>query len=316
MKNLKDILVMQVPSGALKQIVKNEGLENNTRLSAAEEMAEAISSNKPEVGIDLADQFRFAGATAVNVYMMMDGINADWHNKDHFKDHLVKKYSGQLFTTGLRPELNKVPQLIRAHEFNDKLVLAFSYLGTPRRYLEDFDIVVRSPQVLDYVVIHFSPFALEIRASQTQNDLFKKAVLDIMDIQNEVVWDKITRLSDEQARALAVALNARLRSAKHKMTEGIYSTKEVAAIPQVQDLESEEAYQQEFSNQPWKKKTLVFTFKYSFGYEEDISYVITDEGLWFRSNAGEEVIKNVFDHILRIKFPKDDDDIDNEQEIE
>ncbi|MEC0136106.1 hypothetical protein P4H94_04290 [Paenibacillus macerans] len=86
------------------------------------------------------------------------------------------------------------------------------------------------------------------------------------------------------------------------MTEGVYSTKEVTANPQVEDLEAEEDYQKEFNNQPVKKKTLSFKFPYSFGFEDEVSYVITDEGLWFRSNVGEEVISHVFNTILDIKF--------------
>ncbi|MED4600693.1 hypothetical protein P9314_08250 [Paenibacillus validus] len=310
---LQDELVMQVPSGALKQIVKNEGLESEVKLSSNEEMAEIIASKIPEVGRRLASEFKFAGATAVNVHMMINGISADWHNKEYFKDHLVKKYTGAIFAGGLRPELTHEPKLIRAHELADRMVLAFSYLGTPRRYLENYEIVFRSPQVLDYVVIHFSPFALEVRANQSQNDLFKTAVLEIMDIKEEVVWDKLTKLNDEQARQLALALGARLRAAKHKMTEGVYATKEVTANTQVEDLESQEQYQLEFSNQPMKKKTFVFKFPYSFGYEEEsISYVITGEGLWFRSNVGEEAIRHVFEHILQIKFPKDESEEDQE----
>lgn len=305
---LKDELLMQVPNGALKQIVKNEALDKDVKLSSSEDMAEAISTHKPDVGIRLADEFKFAGATAVNVHMMMAGIEPEWHDINHFKDHLVRKFTGALFGNGLRPVLTKEPQLIRAYELNGRLVLAFSYLGQPRRYLDDYEVVVRSPQIVDYVIVHFSPFALEVRASQSQNDLFVKSVMEIMDLADNdaVVWDKLTKLSEEQAKELAVVLNAKLRSAKHKMTEGVYATKEVTANTQVEDLEAEEQYQREFMNQPMKKKTLVFKHTYSFGYvEESVSYVITDEGLWFRSDVGEEVIEHVFKEILSIKFKED-----------
>jgi hypothetical protein len=306
---LRDELVMQVPSGALKQLIKNEQLEEQAKLSSSEEMAEVISTHSPGAGKIVLDEFKFAGATAVNVHMMMSGIPAIWHNKDYFKDHLIKKYTGALFSTGIRPELNKEPKLIRAHELGDRMVLAFSYLGAPRRYLEDYEIVIRSPQVLDYVIIHFSPFAVEIRANQSQNELFKKAVLNIMDIEDDVAWDKLTKLNEEQARKLAQELKARLRAAKHKMTEGVYATKEVTANTQIEDLESQEQYQVEFSNQPMKKKTFVFKHEYSFGYvEENVSFYITDEGIWFRSNVGEEVISHVFKEILKIKFPPEEPD--------
>jgi len=130
-------------------------------------------------------------------------------------------------------------------------------------------------------------------------------MLEIMGIEDEVVWDKLTKLTEEQSKELARALNARLRAAKHKMTEGVYATKEVTATTEVEDLEGEEQYRNEFQNQPTKKKTLAFTYNYSFGFEETVSYVITDEGLWFRSEVGEEVIQHVFSEILKIKFPQE-----------
>ncbi|MBY9086021.1 hypothetical protein KIH86_17580 [Paenibacillus sp. HN-1] len=68
-----------------------------------------------------------------------------------------------------------------------------------------------------------------------------------------------------------------------------------------------------------KKKTLSFNYTYSFGFEDEISYVITDEGLWFRSNVGEEVIQHVFDLILKIKFAtveSTDEEIGLEEELD
>ena len=69
---------------------------------------------------------------------------------------------------------------------------------------------------------------------------------------------------------------------------------------------------------PMKKKTLVYKFNYSFGYEEDVSFVITDEGLWFRSKVGEEVISHMLEHILKIKYASEeatDDTADDYEEI-
>lgn len=299
---LSDILAMQVPSGVLKQVVKNEKLDNDARLSIIEDMANIIADKKPLVGQDIADQFQYAGATAVNIHMVTSNISPEWKNREFFKGFLIEKYSENLFTRGLRPELSDDPKLVRAREVGDKLVLSFSYLGSPRRVYENYEVVIRRQQLLDYVVIHFDPFSIEIRASQSQNETFKRTMLSIMGIEDEVTWDKLTKLTEQQAKQLAKRSNAKLRSAKHKMTEGVYSTKEVTANPQVEDLEAEEDYQKEFNNQPVKKKTLSFKFPYSFGFEDEVSYVITDEGLWFRSNVGEEVISHVFNTILDIKF--------------
>ncbi|MCM3705304.1 hypothetical protein M3205_06125 [Cytobacillus firmus] len=303
---LKDVLVMEVPSGALKKVIRNKGI--NTKLNSTEDMASAIADQDAPTGMELANEFKFAGSTAVNLNIAMKGISPDWHNKDYFKTRLGNKYTPAIFSSGIRPTLDKTPKLISAHDLGTKLVLAFSFLGTPRRYLEDFQIVSRSPQIVEYVIIHFSPFAVEVRAGHEQNKVFRDSVIEIMDIDpNDIVWEKATKLTEEQANDLAQRLQARLRAAKHKMIEGPYATKEVTAHTQIDDLESDEQYKQEFSNQPMKKKTLVFNYRYSFGYEDSISYVITDEGLWIRSKAGEEVISYVLDQIIQIRYPSDVD---------
>lgn len=312
---LVDLLVMEVPSNVLKHAIKESGLDEGTKLTVIEDMARSISQGKPDIGQRLAQEFRFAGTTAVNVHQMMKGIPADWHNKSFFKRHLVTKYGEDILREGIRPELTSKPTLIRAYDLGEKLVLAFSFLGQARRYFEDYQVVVRQPQVLEYVVIHFSPFAVEVRSGQSQNEMFKIAVLDIMDInKDDVVWDKVTKLNDEQAIQLASKLKARLRTAKHKMIEGPYATKEVTANPLVRDLASTEEYIREFGNQPMKKKTLVFDYRYSFGYEDEISYVITDEGLWFRTHVGEQVIMYVLNAIIHIKY--DSDTPDQEADVE
>jgi len=311
--NLKDILIMEVPSGALRLVFKTEGL---TGKSITEEMAESIASEKPTRASELASQFQFAGTTAVNVHILMSKISAKWHAKEFFKSYLVDKFGGYIFDNGIRPTLTEKPQLMRSYDLGEKLVLAFSFLGTQKRYMENYEIVVRRPQLLEYVIVHFSPFSLEIRSSLAQNELFKQAVLDIMEIQDEVVWDKLTKLNDEQAIELAKSLSARLKAAKHKMTEGDYATKAVTAHTQVGDLAASAEYQAEFSGKPMKKKTLVYRFCYSFGYEEDVSFVITDEGLWFRSKVGEEVISHMLDHILKVKYPIEDATDDTTEEYE
>jgi hypothetical protein len=301
---------MEVPSGALKKVLKNKGL--NTKLSSTEDMASVIAEQDAATGNKLANEFKFAGSTAVNLNIVMSGVAPEWYNKDYFKTKLSEKFSPAIFSGGIRPQLDKTPKLISAYDHGEKLVLAFSFLGRPRRYLENFQIVSRSPQIVEYVVIHFSPFAVEVRASHEQNKVFRDSVIDIMGINpNDVVWEKATKLNEEQANELAKRLKARLRAAKHKMTEGPYATKEVTAHTQIEDLESDEQYKQEFSNQPMKKKTLVFDFTYSFGYQDTISYVITDEGLWIRSKVGEEVISYILDQIIKIRYPSDAD-VDDE----
>lgn len=311
--NLKDILVMEVPSGALKEVIKEKKIDS--KLNSAEDMAEALA-NHHDLGSQLANQFKYAGSTAVNLNIAMKGVEAEWHQKDYFKEKLREKYTADIFNQGIRPTLDKKPKLISAHDLNDKLVLAFSFLGHARRYLENFQIVSRSPQMVEYVIIHFSPFAVEVRAAQDRNSMFVNSVVEIMGkAPGDIAWEKATKLNEEQANQLARSLNARLRAAKHKMTEGPYATKEVTAKTQVEDLQADEQYKSEFNNQPMKKKTLRFDYRYSFGYSDTISYEVTDEGLWIRSKVGEEVISYILDKIIELRYPVGvEADVNNEED--
>jgi len=153
--NLKDILIMEVPSGALKLVFKAEGLSGKT---ITEEIAESIATEKPSRASELASQFQFAGSTAVNVHILMSKISTEWHSKDFFKSYLINKFGESLFVNGIRPALTDKPQLMRSYDLGDKLVLAFSFLGSQKRYMENYEVVVRRPQMLEYVIIHLSFF--------------------------------------------------------------------------------------------------------------------------------------------------------------
>lgn len=303
--NKSDLLIMNVPFAALKNVGKEMEIENS-RLTSLEETAKAIVEKSDVVAEQLIDDYQFAGNTSLNLNIMISGIPSQWQDKTYFTTHLTEKVSANVFTSGLRPELDESPKLIRAYEQHDRVILAFSYLGKARRYLENYNIVTRSPQIVEYVVIHFSPFQIEVRAPQDRNKIYRDEVLDLMGIENEVIWDLATKLDESQVKSLAVNLNAKLRAAKHRMTEGVYATKEVTAKTVVEDLGSTTEYQEEFEDQPLKKATLVFEYNYSFGHTETVSYVITDSGLWIRSRSGEEVFSHIINQIIKVKYPEEE----------
>jgi|GEM_PF-2060912 len=301
--NLNEILAMTVPAKVMKTIVSNKEIES--KKNSAEVMARAIVREQEQIGRNLAQQFRFAGSTPVNLSIAMSGIDSKWCAKDFFKSKLIEKYGSHIFDKGLRPNLDKTPQIINAFEYDDKIVIALSYLGNPNRVWENFETVLKYPQLVEYVVIHFAPFAIETRTKHERDDAFKDVILEFMNCNSKtVIWEKATKLTEKQAKELAQRLKARLRSAKHKMTEGPYATKEVTAHTRIEDLGSHEQYKEEFNDQPMKSQTLVFNYQYSFGHKESVSYVITDNGLWIRSNVGEEVISYILEQIKEIRYPK------------
>ncbi|WP_187418456.1 hypothetical protein [Neomoorella thermoacetica] len=304
--DLKDVLAMEVPKAALKYIAQTNELKPGG--TSIEHYADVLVHSPKTIDIAkvLARQYRYAGRTAVNLFIPTSGISRDWNNPKYFKAEMEKKYGPDIFTDGVKPQLTEEPKLIRIHEDGSRYILTFSYLGKPRRVLDNYEIVKRRPQLIDFVLIHFEPFMIEIRTPMQDTKKFKSAVLKAMGItkstfEEEVTWEQITKLTDKEALELAIILRAKLRNAKHQMLEGIYATKEVTASPTVKDLSKEEEYLKEFKDIPCKKRVFNFLFEHSYGLKEDISYQITDQGLNFITPVSEEVISFVLDKIIQIR---------------
>lgn len=300
MVKLEDLVAMEVPKPVLQYIAKKNKIKPGSNATGDYAKALVSSEKTKSTAEQLFNDYRFAGRTAVNIFTPLTGVDRQWDNIEVFHKKLLSKYGDKVFT-GLRPQLSEKPQLIQAYKRENSYVLAFSYLGRPRRQLVKYEIVKYKPQLLDYVIIHFNPFSVEIRAPLNKEKLFKAAVLEVMGIKEDKVdWDMITRFSDKEAFMLAQSLKAGLKGAKHQMTEGIYATKEVVAHPNINLYEQEE-YKKEFAGKPVKRQTLYFEYEYSFGLKEVISFRIADTGLNFISNVSEEVINHVISVFLNIR---------------
>lgn len=295
---LEDLLAMEVPNKQLRHICSIYDIKANG--NSSEDYAKAIASKASEVGEILAQEFRYAGKTAVRLYQPIDSIPEVFNDINYFKSFLVSRYGNEILREGVRVPPNDEPQLFKVDEYNDKLYLSFTYLGAERRVFRNYEIVKERPQNVDYLVLHFKPLLLQTRVPVRRDDLFKKAFLKVIDIHQEIEWLNMSMLSDMEAEKLRNILNGGLVRAKHKMTEGIYDSIEVSAKPDV-NLAEEPEYQENFSDKPYRSLTFNFPFKYNNGLEEDISITITKDGIIFHSTVSEEVIDCVIKHILDIK---------------
>lgn len=300
---LKDILVMDVPAPALKHVVKENKLKPGGH--SVEDYAETIVRNAVTlpVGKILADQFEFAGSTAVNWFEPLGVNSTTCTSQAALVAFLQNKFGGNIFTSGIRPTVNDTPKLFMAKQTGNNVILGFTYYGPGHKTIENFQVVTRNPQMIDYVIMHFNPFILEFRADVKNLKKFQSVVLDVLSLdKDKIVWDKVNVISEAEAEELCNRLNAGLSGAKHQMIEGPYATKEVHAHKDVENLRESPVYQSEFSGHPVKKQSCIFAYTYSFGLEQKITFVITDDGgLWFRTSVGEEVIKYVMGHILQIR---------------
>lgn len=298
--NLDDLLAMEVPSKQLKHLCSIYKIKPNG--NSLGDYAKAIASHNEAYkdGEILAEEFRYAGKTAVRIYKPIDSISDKFNDINYFENFLIEKYGNEILKTGLRLPPNEEPQLFKVAKYNKKLFLSFIYLGSERRIFRNYQIVKERPQNVDYLVLHFNPLLLEMRVPLNKDNLFKKAFLKVINMDEEIDWINMSMLSDTEANNLKDILGSELTRAKHKMTEGIYDSIEVSAKPDI-DLAEEPDYQENYSDKPYSKLTFNFPFRYNNGVEDDISIVITKDGIIFRSMVSEEVIDHVIKQVLEIK---------------
>lgn len=305
MVDLKDKLIMDVPSDVLKFIAKQNKIAAGGTTTA--DYAAALSLSERTIGIagEVADSYKFAGRTAANLFEIL-GLDPIWQKQDYFKKHLHKKFGEHIFTVGARPELSEHPQIVQVLEQNKKFILIFSYQDKPKPTIYNFEVVYRQQQHNDYVIVHFNPLLFEFRCPTTESHKYKYALLNMMGINTSnkgvnIAWDQITRLTDAEVLELAIALDARLRGSKVKMDEGPFATKEVTAAPSIPDLSKEPQYQAEFSGKKFRKLAYAFDYSYKYGFQQPISYQVTESGLNFITPVPEEVISFVLDKIIEIR---------------
>ena len=301
--SLKDILIMEVPSVAMKDILKLHKVKSQG--ISVEQYADALlSDNKTAIiAPALADEFKFAGKTVVNLCLPTTGIDKFLMNKDDLKRKLIEIHGNDIFKNRKRTALSLEPVPIRAYDLDSKIYIEYSYQGNEQRFIENFELKKRRPQLINYVIVHFNPFMIEVRSSAEERTKFLAAFIETLGLdQTNVQWIYDSILGETEINLLADKLSASLKGAKHKMTNGIYDTVEVKANTQVSDLSQEKQYQNQFKGIPAETRNFRFIHYHSLGFQQNVSLTITRKGgLWFRTTIGEEVISCVVNAISEIR---------------
>lgn len=303
---LEDLLVMEVPKKQLVQVCNNYDLKStgNSLGDYAKVIVENSSSRRE--GEILLDEFRYAGKTAVRVYKPINLNLGVLKDIESFKNFLQNKYGNNLFLNGIKVEIDHDPKLFKVAEGENKLFLSFIYLGTERRIFKNYEIVKESPQIVDYLVLHFEPLLLEMRVALNKDSMFKESFLKSIGVNDKIDWFNLCSLSKSEAYILQDTLRGGLTGAKHKMMEGIYDTVEVKAKPNV-DLSEEDEYQDKYNDLPYRTLTFQFPFTYDNGLEDGVTIKITNtdnsvnNGIIFMSVVSEAVIEYVISTIFTIK---------------
>lgn len=304
--NLEDLLTMEVPRKQLVQVCKNYELKSsgNSSNDYAKVIVQDCRSRKE--GEILLDEFRYAGRTAVRVYKPIE-LKLDYLKSiESLKKFLKTQYGNELFTNGIKVKIDHEPKLFKVYEGENKLFLSFIYLGAERRIFKNYEIVKESPQIVDYLVLHFDPLLLEMRVALNKDSIFKESFLKSIGVNDKIEWFNICSLSKSEAEILKDTLSGELTGAKHKMTEGIYDTVEVKAKLNV-DLSEEDEYQDKYNDLPYRTLTFQFPFRYNNELEDEVTLKITNtenssnNGLVFMSVVSETVIEHVISTVFTIK---------------
>lgn len=294
---------MEVPNVAMKEILRLHKVKPDG--TSTEDYADALLGSEltSPIAPTLADEFRFAGKTVVNLCVPIDGFDNSLKNKESFRRRVESRYGSTLFNQRNRVTLSLDPVPIRVYELDSKFIIEYSYYGNEQRVLDNYEIRKRRPQLINYVIIHFNPFLIEVRSSAEDREKFLMALTETIGLDpTKMEWNYDSVLSEAEIRMLSTALHAKLRVAKHKMPTGIYATVEVSATPQVPDLSQEDQYQNQFRGARTEKKTYQFNYHHSFGFTQSVTLTITRKGgLWFRTSIGEEVINHVINTLISIR---------------
>lgn len=295
---------MEVPRRQLEKVVKDLRLHPESH--TIEHYAKAIVSNESgkEEGEYLANEFRYAGKTATRLYyptaIFYDSLTP--LNSILFVKHLLtEKYGSRVFSNGLRVEPGEKPQLFKVDEYEGRLYLSFIFLGPERRVFRNYEVIKERPQNIDYLVLHFDPFMVQVRVANGKEGPFLGEIENIISGRNRLEWVNITELNDLEAQKLKNDLNGQLIGAKHKTIEGeIVDTIEYRAKPN-KNLDDAEEYQQNCSDKPYRNLTFKFPYMYNNGMEEGISLRISKNGINFYTTVSEQVIQYVLEKIIQIK---------------
>ena len=290
---------MEVPKKILQHVSSKNKLKPSG--SSIESYAGAIAKYQQDIGKQVVASYRYAGRTTISLYKPLVGIDKRFNSQSLFKNYLVEKYGSGIFAQGLTPDIMDKPIIYSATELGNKIILCYTYLGQERRVFRQYKIVKERPQVIDYIVVHFNPLAIELRVPQSKALVFIKAFLETIDGKSDAEWFNLTELSNREAKELIDRLEAGLKGAKHKMPEGPYDTVEVRANINVEDLFRDKSYQEEFSNTPYKNMTVSFSYSHNIGLEEKISLRINPKSINFYSAVSEEIIDYMIDNIFLIK---------------
>lgn len=302
--NLEERLIMEVPGKVLSHISKQKQLKVGGRI---EEYAKALTLN-PEWEQEskmLVQQYQYAGKTSIILHAP---TCFKW--KESFRtiesviNFLRNKFGEGLFCTGIAIELSSKPKLFRADIEEERLILAFSLLGTETRYMENFTVVKRRPQMVYYVMIHKDSMIIESRIPINKKKIFQRAFLetfDILDEQEQDEWYIYSDLTEVEIKNLRDIINCQLKGANHKMAEGIFDSIEVKANTDVEDLLEEDEYQEMFNGNPIMSANFYVEVQNSFGYNDKISFKIVKEGIQFLTSNSEESINYVVQNVIKVR---------------
>lgn len=308
MSKLKNQLQLQVPASVMRSILKQFEVKPISPTSESYADSLATEDKCADAANAVLEQFAFAGKTLVTLWKPINDVTADMDDIEYFGTHLENKYS-EIFNKrrqGISPTVE--PQLSHAINLGDRIILEFIYQGRDQRTFnyQEGSVETMKPTLVDYVVVHFSPFMLEFRCPQTETNKFRSAMEELLGLDPDATdWFCESLMTESEIDELGNKLHASLRGAKHKMTHGAFDSVDLKAKDQVEDLYQEDEYMDLCGSEPTVSKSFSFEFLNDLGFTQQITFEITNTTavgrIFIRTNASEDAIRYVVNTIIEIR---------------
>ncbi|RHW38690.1 hypothetical protein D1B33_07400 [Lysinibacillus yapensis] len=303
----KYIFNKKVPKDRLVHHVKHENIQCNK--NNMDEMYDALYKEKKHVLEDVFRQYKYAGATSLNIYEIV-GFPQNLNNKKSFLAHIKEKLGlkTNILNKTLNPGISEVPQIYLIEE-NEKGFLIQWVYGVEVINSNGYEIISRIDARYVTTIVSFgNPVFIEVRAGYKNAVKYIKLFQELLSENEhpvELIRLPLTKLSESEAEDVAKILKAGLLEGEHLGSNGI-GKYAVSASPDTKDLRELEEYKNSFMGKQYLSQTLnVHYEEIDTGYSTEVKFRINmNGGFEFKTKVSERIIKRIFDVFAEVRYRK------------
>lgn len=286
--------------------------EEASRLNM-DELYQYLRENCRDFLFELEEIYGFAGKTSLNIFEAKE-FPKEAKSKEHFLK-LLSEYvelispgllKGDLIPLGrpIHPPLDVrvIPNLVIERE-DGFLIQVVN--GIPNQVPDGWTVRTVIRPHYETVIVRLSeldPVFVEVRSGFKMCNQYLSIIEDVVKAKTgQIIWEPLTRLSEQEAERIAELLDAGLVEADHLGT-GIYGRKSVSAAEGV-DLRKEQKYQDEYKGLQYLSQTMNVKYTDNKGFVSIISFKVQmNGGFQFQSKVNEQMITSVMEAFYQVRY--------------